>query len=338
MRLTALAVLALAFAVSPLAAQSHTLIVLSHRNHTAYELDPESGRILHEYQAPDQPHEATVTPDGKRIFVAVPQGPTVEILESETLTRVGRVQSPEFTRTPVLTASGLNSNAAPHGIAVTDDGAKVYVGLENADVPGVVVIDARSGRVLRKIDLLLQGGHYLAIQPGTGKLYYPHRDDNRVVVLDTRTDRVLRIVPVPGGPVGVAFRANGEVWLHEDGDGSVTVLDAKDAVVQVIATGGKGAGRIALSPDGRFAASTHGGTQDVAIIDTESRTVVATVPLGRGPGFPLFSPDSTTLYVMNSGSGDVAVIDVKAGKVLARHKVGTDPFGGAVKTRGRPGA
>ena len=334
MRQIALAVLGLGLTVTPIAGQSHTLIVLSHRNHTAYELDPESGRILHEYTAPDQPHEATVSPDGRRIFVAVPQGPTVEILAGESLERVGRIESPEFRRTPVQTPNGLNSNAAPHGIAITEDGGKVYVGLENADVPGVVVIDAKAGKVVRKIDLLLQGGHYLAIQPGTGKLYYPHRDDDRVVVLDTKTDRVLKIVPVKGGPVGVAFRPNGEVWLHEDGDGSVTVLDSKtDAVVQVIPTGGKGAGRIAVSPDGRFAASTHGGTQDVAIIDTTSRAVVATVPLGRGPGFPLFSPDSSKLYVMNSGSGDVAVIDMKSRTLTARHKVGTDPFGGAVKTR-----
>jgi YVTN family beta-propeller protein len=333
MRQIALGLFGLGLAVAPLVAQSHTLIVLSHRNHTAYELDPDSGKILHEYTAPDQPHEATVSPDGKRIFLAVPQGPTVEILEGESMKPIGRIESPEFKRTPVQTQNGMNSNAAPHGIAMTADGNKVYVGLENADVPGVVVIDPKAGKVVKKIDLLLQGGHYLAIQPGTGKLYYPHRDDNRVVVLDTNTDKILRIVPVKGGPVGVAFRPNGEVWLHEDGDGSVTVLDKTDTVVQVIPTGGQGAGRIAVSPDGRYAASTHGGTQDVAIIDTETRAVVASVPLGRGPGFPLFSPDSSKLYVMNSGSGDVAVIDVKTRALTARHKVGTDPFGGAVKTR-----
>ena len=82
--------------------------------------------------------------------MAVPQGPVVEILEGESLTRVGRVESPEFSRTPVKTATGTNSSAAPHGIAITEDGGKVYVGLENADVPGVVVIDARGGRVLKK--------------------------------------------------------------------------------------------------------------------------------------------------------------------------------------------
>jgi YVTN family beta-propeller protein len=333
MRQIALGLLGLVLAAAPLVAQSHTLIVLSHRNHMAYELDPESGKVLHEYEAPDQPHEATVSPDGKRIFLAVPQGPTVEILEGESMKPIARIESPEFKRTPVQTQNGMNSNAAPHGIAITQDGSKVYVGLENADVPGVVVIDPKAGKVVKKIELLLQGGHYLAIQPGTGKLYYPHRDDNRVVVLDTKTDKIVKIVPVKGGPVGVAFRSNGEVWLHEDGDGSVTVLDKTDSIVQVIQTGGTGAGRIAVSPDGRYAASTHGGTQDVAIIDTETRTVAGTVALGRGPGFPLFSPDSSKLYVMNSGSGDVAVIDVKTRSVTARYKVGTDPFGGVVKTR-----
>jgi YVTN family beta-propeller protein len=314
------------------AAQSHTLIVLSHSNHVAYELDPESGKVLHEFTAPNQPHEATVTPDGKQIFVAVPQGPSVEVLDAESFKPIAKIESPFFSRTPVKTQQGMNSSAAPHGIAATEDGTKVYVGLENADVPGVVVIDVKSRKVARKIDLLLAGGHYLAIQPGTGKLYYPHRDDDRVVVLDTKTERILKVVPVKGGPVGVAFRPNGEVWLHEDGDGSVTVMDSKtDTVLQVIPTGGKGAGRIAVSPDGRFAASTHGGTQDVAIIDTDKRTVVASVPVGAGPGFPLFSPDSTKLYVMNSRSGDVAVIDVATRTVTARHKVGTDPFGGAVK-------
>lgn len=333
MRLRLLVLVVLVAAQVSATAQSHTLIVLSHRNHVAYELDPDSGRVLHEYTAANQPHEATISPDGRLLFVAVPQGPSVDVLDATTFARLARIESPEFRRVPVQTPQGMNSSAAPHGIAITEDGRKVYVGLENADVPGVVVIDAQRRTVTRKIDLLLQGGHYLAIQPGTGKLYYPHRDDDRVVVLDTKTDRVTKIVPVKGGPVGVAFRPNGEVWLHEDGDGSVTVLDASDTVVAVIPTGGKGAGRIAVSADGRFAASTHGGTQDVAIIDCERRAVVATVPLGRGPGFPLFAPDGSRLYVMNSGSGDVAVIDLTTHTVTARHKVGTDPFGGTMKVR-----
>jgi YVTN family beta-propeller protein len=329
---------------TPALAQQHTLIVLSHTNHTVYELDPATGQVLHEFVAPDQPHEAAITADGGTIFASIPMAAFVEIIDGKTFKEKGRIESDYFKRTPQPRRAGRdgatpgppNTSASPHGMSLTNDGTKLYIGTENADISGVIVYDVKAGKILKKIDLLLDGGHYLQIQPGTDKLYYPHRADNRVVVIDTKTDRITKIIPVEGGPVGVAFAPNGEVWFHEDGDGSVTVVDSKkDEVIKVIRTGGKGAGRMAVSPDGRFAASPHSESQDVAIIDAADKTVLSTVKIGKGPGFPLFSPDSTKLYVLESGNGDVVVIDLKTLSVSARYKIGTDPFGGGVKTAAR---
>lgn len=339
-----LVVLASLVPVGAARAQDHTLVVLSHRNHTVYELDPATGRILHEFVAPDQPHEGAVTSDGGTIFASVPQAAFVQILDARTFKEKGRIDSELFKRPPQARRPGRggsppaapNTSASPHGVALTNDNNKLYVGTENAEVPGVVVYDVKSAKVIKKIDLLLRGGHYLQIQPGTDKLYYPHRTDNRVVVVDTKTDRIVKIIPVEGGPVGVAFAPNGEVWFHEDGDGSVTVADSRtDEVIKVIPTGGKGAGRMAVSADGRYAASTHSESEDVAIIDAAKKTILSTVKIGRGPGFPVFSPDSTKLYVMNSGMADVVVVDLKTMTVAARHKVGTDPFGGGLRIVGR---
>jgi YVTN family beta-propeller protein len=306
-----------------------------------YELDPASGKVLHEFVAPDQPHEAAISAYGDTIFASIPAAGFVEILDGKTFKEKGRIESEYFKRTPQPRRAGRNgappgppnTSASPHGMSLNNAGTKLYIGTENADISGVIVYDVKAGKVLKKIELLLEGGHYLQVQPGTDKLYYPHRTDNRVVVIDTKTDRIMKIIPVEGGPVGVAFAPNGEVWLHEDGDGSVTVVDSKkDEVIKVIQTGGKGAGRMAVSPDGRFAASPHSESQDVAIIDAVNKTILATVKIGRGPGFPLFSPDSTKLYVLESGAGDVVVIDLKTMSVAARYKIGTDPFGGGVKT------
>jgi len=334
--------------IARVAAQSpdHTLVVLSHSNHTVYELDPATGRVLHEFVAPDQPHEGAITSDGATVFASVPAASMVEILDGATFKEKGRIESEYFKRPPQTRAPGRgagraaelppNTSASPHGMALTSDNSKLYIGVENAEVPGVVVYDVKAGRVIKKIDLLLRGGHYLQIQPGTDKLYYPHRNDNRVVVIDTKTDRIVKIMPVEGGPVGVAFAPNGEVWFHEDGDGSVTVANSKtDDVIKVIQTGGKGAGRMAVSTDGRYAASTHSDSEDVAIIDAAAKTMLATVKIGKGPGFPVFSPDSTKLYVLESGMGDVVVVDLKTMAVAARHKIGTDPFGGGLKIRTR---
>jgi YVTN family beta-propeller protein len=318
----------LSIAPASAVAQSHTIVALSHSDHTAYEVDPATGRILNKFVAANQPHEGVATADGKTFYAAIPNGPHVVILDATTFKETNRIDS-EFFR-----SSRPNGSASPHGIALTSDGSKLYVGLENADIPGIVVYDTKANKVLKKIDVVLRGGHFLAIQPGTDKLYYPMREDNRVLVIDTKTDRILKIIPIEGGPVGVGFAPNGEVWIHNDGDGTVHVIDGKkDEVVTVLKDLGKGAGRMAVSPDGKWAASTHSGSQDVAIINAATKQVAATVSIGRGPGFPVFSPDSTKLYVMNSGAGDIAVIDLTDMKVAARHKVGVNPFGGGLRQR-----
>jgi len=252
----------------------------------------------------------------------------VVVLDAATFTQKALITSPFFT------SSRPNKSASPHGSALTSDGRKLYVGLENADVPGIVVIDTATNRVVKKIDVMLRGGHFLAIQPKTDTLYYPMREDHRVLVIDTKTDAVTAIIPIEGGPVGVGFAPNGEVWIHNDGDGAVHVIDSTtNQVVRTLNGLGKGAGRMAVSADGRWAASTHGGSEDVALIDAVTKTVAATISVGKGPGFPLFSPDGSTLYVMNYGMGDIAVIDTATRRVTARHKAGATPFGGSLLMR-----
>ncbi len=320
----------LSLAPASAVAQPHTIVALSHSDHTAYEVDPVSGKILNTFTAVNQPHEGVASADGKTFYAAIPNGPHVVILDAATFTEQGKIESPFFH------SSRENGSASPHGIALTTDGSKLYVGLENADIPGIVVYDTNANKVVRKIDVVLRGGHFLAIQPKTDKLYYPMREDNRVLVIDTRTDQIVKILTIEGGPVGVGFAPNGEVWIHNDRDGSVHVIDGtKDEVAKAIKGLGEGAGRMAVSPDGKWAASTHGGSQDVAVIDAVKKEVAATINIGRGPGFPVFSPDGTKLYVMNSGAGDVCAIDLKEMKVAARHKVGVNPFGGGLRLTAR---
>jgi YVTN family beta-propeller protein len=320
-----------------LQAQQHTVIALSHSDNTIYQLNGDGGGLMNKFTAENQPHEAIVSPDGTLVFAAIPQGPHVVMLDGATLALKRKIESPFF-RNP----SG--SSTSPHGIAITSDGSKVYVGTERADIPSIVVIDGKSGAVIKKLDVMLEGGHFLAIDQRTNKLYYPFREDNRVMVIDTRTDLVTKIIPLEGGPVGIAFTPNGEAWVHNDYDGSVHVIDMRtDSIVARIENTGTGAGRIAVSPDGRWAASTHGTSGDVAIIDTQARRVAARVPVAS-LGFPLFSPDNSKLYVMTARSysgtppnvtlqagGGVTVIDLATLKAVARYPAGVNPFGGDIR-------
>jgi YVTN family beta-propeller protein len=163
-------------------------------------------------------------------------------------------------------------------------------------------------------------------------LYYPFPAKNTVLVFDTESGEKLATIAVKGGPADVGFAPNGDVWVQDDGDGSVTVVSSfTDKVQQVIRTPGKGAGRIAVSPSGQYAASTHAGSQDVTLFNARTRRVTGSVHLGQGPAFPVFSADSTKLFVMNRGAGDVAVVDTHTLKVVGRWKIGREPFGGGVR-------
>src|SRR4051794_2362713 len=97
-RVVTIAVLVVALASATVQAQTHTLIALSHDTHGVYELDPGSGKILNKFTAPDELHEAAISPDGRTIFVSVPGKRLVEIIDAATFKEKGRVESDLFTR------------------------------------------------------------------------------------------------------------------------------------------------------------------------------------------------------------------------------------------------
>ena len=101
-------------------------------------------------------------------------------------------------------------------MALNNDGSKLYITVEYAEVPGIVVYDVEAGTV-KKIDTVI-AGNYLWVHPRTDKLYFPTRDD-RVIVIDTKTDRILNVRLHEGSrPNGVDFGGpNDEVWVNGDG-------------------------------------------------------------------------------------------------------------------------
>ena len=154
-------------------------------------------------------------------------------------------------------------------MVLNSDGSKLYITVEFA-VPGVVVY-AVEAETVKKIDTVI-AGNYLGVHPRTDKLYFRTPND-RVVVVDTKTARILRVIRFHEGsrPNGVDFGGpNDEVWVN--GDGSATVIDSTtDEMIEVIRPRVAGAGRVAVSPDGRFAATTQGS--EVFVIDTRTKEI-----------------------------------------------------------------
>lgn len=332
----------------PALAQEYTIIALSHTDNKVSEIDPESGRTLREFFIPrewyGEPHEAAISPDARTLYVSVPYARQVLILDLETFEQTGVIESEFFSRPAEVRRFARigereSTSADPHGLALSADGSKLYITVEFAQVPGVVVYDVASGTVVKKINTVI-AGNYLWVHPTNGHLYYPTRNsDDSVVVIDTSTDTVVDVIEMHDGsrPAGVDFGGpRGEIWINGDGDGSVTVIDPDThAVIDVIRPPNEQrSGRVAVSPDGRYVAGTHG--REVTIIDAHTREVVSTLRTTPeeffGHGFPLFSPDSTTLHVMNEGAGDLVTFDLSTmTRIGEAAPVGGASFGGGIR-------
>jgi DNA-binding beta-propeller fold protein YncE len=337
----ACSLLVLSAVAGAVAAPNYTIIAISHLDNKVSEVDPVSGQTLHQFVVPGEwfgeVHEGAISPDSKTFYASVPYAKQVVILDLATFKEKGKIESEYFsrsleTRNFARIGKKETTSGDPHGLALNTDGSKLYITVEYAEVPGVVVYDTKAGKVIKKIETVAQG-NYLQVQPRTDKLYYP-TEDNRVVVIDTRTDKIVKIIPVQGAPDGVDFAPNGEVWVNGNRDGSVSVIDStKDTVIKVIQTPGKGSGRTAVSMDGRFAAATHSQSGDVTVIDARTKEIVATLKTALGgQGFPLFSPDGDTLYVLNEGAGDLSVYDMKTMQATGkRYPVGGASFGGSLR-------
>lgn len=159
--------------------------------------------------------------------------------------------------------------------------------------------------------------------PATGnaspKAYVGLFKDNAVAVLDTVANKVLKTIPVPTGPHGMAIAPDGRwVYVSSDGDSKVSVIDTQsDTIVKSIEVGQAPHG-LALTSDGRTLLAAVFGASQVAFIDTASGQVTGQVSV-PSPHNIAIRPDDHTAYVaaQKQGAAGLAVIDLPSKSQIA---------------------
>jgi YVTN family beta-propeller protein len=280
------------YPASQASAEDHSVILLSQSDRTVYDMDPASGKVINHVQLEGVPANAVFSWDEQWLFVSVPDQGYISMVDLRTFKEVSRLTRPEFKATS-------SSTGTLDALATTPDYQKLYV-----SVPGGIEVfnqqllayNPEYKQPEQKIPLPGKDGQYMLVHGPSNKLYYAFRKDNQVAVIDTKTDKVLKIIPVKGGPTDVTFFFGGEAWVTA-ADGSISIIDTnKDEVVKTIETGGKGDGRIAVAPDQRFIAATHEGSGTVSILQPVTKEVVATLNIGAGPMSPAFAPNGGGVY------------------------------------------
>jgi len=81
----------------------------------------------------------------------------------------------------------------------------------------------------------------------------------------------------------------------------------------------------AVTPDGRYAVSTHTTTGNVSVIDLQKMSLLRTIATGPVPNYVLISNDGKFAYVSNSGNGTVSEIAIDQWSVRRSFKTGATP-------------
>ncbi|MCF6320786.1 MAG: beta-propeller fold lactonase family protein [Rhizobiaceae bacterium] len=194
-------------------------------------------------------------------------------------------------------------------------------------------------------------------------VYVPLGNDNKIVVVDGATDKIVNTIEgltavhglartpdgkyliagsydereagstMPDKPKSVSkkdhvvhHKANSAKSDSEDNMVStVTILRTSDgSVVRRIDVPGS-VHHVSVSPDGEWAAVTHPGNDSISAINLATYEVVTTTSTGSLPNYTVFSPDSKRLYVSNEGSDTISQIDTNKWTVDRNIKAGVSP-------------
>ncbi|GAB1692417.1 hypothetical protein [Krasilnikovia sp. M28-CT-15] len=150
-------------------------------------------------------------------------------------------------------------------------------------------------------------------------VYVPNLDGNTVTVIDPRTYRVLRTVPVGKGPQHVVPSWDlRTLWVNNNTGNSLTPINP--------ATGRFGKPvpvedpyNLYFTPDGRYAVVMEERMKEIVFRDPHTMAVKDTLPVGcAGINHADFSPDGRYFIATCEFSGDLIKVDTLRHTVLGR--------------------
>jgi YVTN family beta-propeller protein len=209
---------------------------------------------------------------------------------------------------------------------------KVYVSNELAGT--LTVIDGPSRKIVATIPVgkrpramaASADGQYLYVTlsgspiagPGVDEktLPEPDRSADGLAVVDTRQNRLVRVLKGVVNPEQVAVARDGKLYAGSEDSQAIAVIARDGARLASIAVAGEPEG-VALGPDGKILYVTEEEDGKVLAVDTETNAVIKTIPVGARPRSLAFSPDGMRAYVTAELGKSVSVLDARRHTLLS---------------------
>ncbi len=157
---------------------------------------------------------------------------------------------------------------------------------------------------------------YLAADPAGHRLYVSH--GTRVVVIDTRTNKVVGTILDLPGVHGMALAASEGVGFASDGrENTAAFVNLNTLAVTKRVKTGENPDAILYVPGFEEVYTFNGRSHDATAIDANTGNVVASIPLPGKPEFAVYDPTTKRIYNNIEDRSVIAVIDPATHKVVA---------------------
>jgi len=253
-------------------------------------VDTRTMEIIETIQVSARPNNIALTPDGKKLYVAIIARPgAVDVIDTERMEVVKHIPHP----------GGL------HNIYVTPDGKYAVAGSISGD--RMTVYDTSTdeeawsweGESIRPMAISAKA------DGSTDKIYIQVTGHHGFVVYDFDTRREVARVTLPEIP---------EAERYASEESSLGLYN------------GAPAHGLGVSPDGRTVWSTSRMNSAVYVYSAYPELkLLASVPVGTDPDWVTFTPDGRFAYVANAHSNDVTAIDMHTYQPVATIPVGEGP-------------
>jgi PQQ-dependent catabolism-associated beta-propeller protein len=134
---------------------------------------------------------------------------------------------------------------------------------------------------------------------------------------------------------GAAPAAAATVFVSNERDHTVSVLDSdKLQVVQTFKVGRRPRG-ILVTPDGRYVLVCASDDNRVEVYDAKTFKLVRTLRSGPDPELFVLHPSGNPLYIANEDDNMVTVVDIETNRLIAEVPVGVEPEGMGISPDGK---
>ena len=301
-----------------------TVVVVNQASDTVTLIDLATMEAYRHVEVVGGPHEAAVSPDGKRVIVT---------------NYYKRGGAPQKTLSLISLPDGatirtidLGKFSTPHDVQWVSNNQVVCTAEANQ---ALLLVNTQSGEIERVFETGKQGSHMLSLSQDLKRLYSSNMSgQGSVSVFDFSSGRKIKDIDTGKECEGVGVSPDGRwLWAGNRAEDTVSIIDTQSLeIVKTLESPGFPY-RVEFTPNGKYALVPHARSGSLVVGDVAGQRIVRRIPLkltqvdqpSTAGVFP--HPDNIHAFVTVRIDNSMLVVNLETGETLRRVEVQSSPDG-----------